>query len=210
MRECWHCSGTGKCEPACIACYELEGRCAWCFYRNNPKALTPATPDNHNLFLAHLEASEKPRKRVAQLFRESGFTVRQSKLRKAPRHADWRGFVDHGDLFVSLDGTRWLRIEIKHLSRYFTDIENWPFPDFIVCAKHSFDEAAPKPHAYLILNRRMTHAAIVFGSQRREWTITRRNDSRYSNIQQEFYVCEPSQVKAWVELTNMVIEVVRA
>ena len=55
-----------------------------------------------------------------------------------------------------------VRIEVKGLTTEFTNSQDWPFKNFMVCAKHSYDKTLPDPPScYYILNKTRTHAAIV-------------------------------------------------
>jgi len=80
------------------------------------------------------------------------------------------------------------RVEVKQLSANFTGAKDWPFGcKFIVCAKHAFDRARPKPYALVILSASGEHAAVVFASDARSWTVETRCDRRYESVTQEFY-----------------------
>jgi len=147
------------------------------------------TAGNHQKFLTHLGASEGPRQIVARHLNALGHQVILPPPLRAPTHAEWRKFRDHGDLFITQ------RVEVKGLSAQFTCKEDWPYGgDFIVCAKHSWDEASPKPIAYFYLNRDETHYAFVAGKSSAMWTVGVRQDRRYDGVSQECYFCPISLV----------------
>lgn len=141
--------------------------------------------ETHERFLSFLDASEDCRWKIAKWLSLNGYTVRVPPLMKSPTHADWKRHSDSGDLEI----TR--RVEVKQLSASFTCREDWPFRDkFIVCNKHSFDAAVPKPYGYIIVNREGTHAAIVLSDTSHRWGCEQKRDSRYGEnvVQQHFYM----------------------
>ena len=145
--------------------------------------------DNHSKFLSHLEDSKLGVIRVASWLNDLGYSVSIPPVQKAESHAEWKKYADGGDLFLSQ------RVEVKRLSCDFSSSEDWPFKnDFIVCAKHSFDNSNPKPYAYVILNNEMTYAAIVNSSSSKRWEVKVRKDSRYDNVMQEFYFAKLDDV----------------
>lgn len=120
---------------------------------------------------------------IARWLTSRGHIVRLAPLTKAPTRADWKDHVDDGDLEIAL------RVEVKRLSANFTNAKDWPFGSkFIVCAKHAFDNARPKPHSFIIVNAAGTHAAIVEGRTSRDWTVERKTDSRMDGVSQECYL----------------------
>lgn len=143
-----------------------------------------ATEGNHQRFLQHLSESGGAVWEVAMMLQDRGYFVSVAPTSKAARHEDWKQHADQGDLFISQ------RVEVKRLGVDFTGQEDWPFGDkFIVCAKHSFDRAFPRPYAYVILSSSGQYAATVFTSDCDKWTVEQRTDKRYENVSQEFYFC---------------------
>lgn len=107
----------------------------------------------------------------------------------AESHLDWKAHADSGDLFISQ------RVEVKQLSVCFTCAADWPFGEkFIVCARHAFDRAKPKPYAYVILSADREAIAFVKADTSGQWRVERRKDSRYDNVEQEFYLVPVSLV----------------
>ena len=108
----------------------------------------------------------------------------------APSHEEREEYADDGDLYVGQ------RVEVKRLGVEFTGRADWPFGSkFIVCAKHSFDRAKPKPYRYYYLNKSETHAAIVMGSSHKSWYCETKKDSRYEDMVQDCYMCPMHLVK---------------
>ena len=137
---------------------------------------------DHARFLEHLDASNPAVFQCAKFFYDKGIQVAITPMTKSKDYNDRLNHTDDGDLYIQQ------RIEVKGLSRDFTDGSDWPFDDFIVCAAHSYDRAKPKPYAYMILNRKRTHVAIVYGKSRPHWTTKFIKDSRYEDLTQEFYL----------------------
>jgi len=108
----------------------------------------------------------------------------------AKNHAERMEHIDGGDLFINM------RIEVKTLGINFTSNKDWKFGDkFIVCAKHSFDIAKPKPYAYIIQSADLKYMAVVAASTSSEWYVEKRTDSRYVDYTQDFYLCPIDLVK---------------
>ena len=135
----------------------------------------------------HLKAGSRAfdkRMKVGRGITYKGIQVAISPMSKSKGYDDRLEHTDDGDLFIQQ------RIEVKGLSADFTSGSDWPFRgEFIVCAAHSYDQAKPKPYAYMILNRNRTHVAIVYGKSRPHWTTKRIKDGRYEDMTQEFYLC---------------------
>lgn len=152
--------------------------------------------DTHEKFLENLRASEDSRWLVARYLSGKGNIVRVPPLVCAPTHADWKEYADEGDLEISL------RVEVKRISRNFSGPGDWPFgTDFIVCAFHAWERAAPKPAMFWILSQDGTTAAVVRGSSRDKWRVEKRGDSRYEGRVQEFLFAPLSCVE-WTRLAD--------
>lgn len=116
---------------------------------------------DHDTFLGHLRESHKTVWLVARWLWAMGCNVYISKVREAKRHAEWKQFADDGDLYVFSDSGSRRRIEVKGSGADFTGPHDYPYHDMLVCAKHSYDNADPKPYAYVIVNKARTHAGII-------------------------------------------------
>jgi hypothetical protein len=120
------------------------------------------TPEaaNHEKFLAHLSASGDACWLVSKWLQSRGYPVRVNPTFYSPEPKAWKEYADGGDIEIGL------RIEVKGLSAAFTSDTDWPFPNFIVCAKHSFDRSRPRPYAYIAVNEARTHIAMVKSASR--------------------------------------------
>ena len=155
---------------------------------------------NHQKFLLHLDRSQDALFVVARHLYRQGFSLKLFGLKKAPSAAENYKYRDNGDIYISKDEKFWQRVEVKGLSADFTCKEDWPYKDkFIVCAKHSYDNADPKPFLYYHLNRQKTHAAIIEGRTSVLWSVEKKVDSRYKNVAQHCYLCPLSVIK-WHKL----------
>ena len=141
---------------------------------------------NHDKFLEHLDTSIDTVFICARYLYDKGHTVTINAMTKAKTYGDWKVHADKGDLEVLWNGVP-KRIEVKGISTDFVDASDWKFPDFIVCAAHSWDKADPKPEAYFIFNKKRTHVAIVLGKHSHTWTKAGKYDKPYTEYAQEFY-----------------------
>jgi len=145
--------------------------------------------ENHRRFLNHLKESVTGVNVVARWLEGRGHNVRvapQSTL--SGEHKDWKENADDGDIFIIKE----FRVEAKRLGYDFTSLNDWPHGDkFIVCAKHSFDRADPKPRFYVYLNRAMTHLAVLETKTYSDWWVERKPDKRYINHDQDCYITHP-------------------
>jgi hypothetical protein len=161
--------------------------------------IDPATDQANTLkFHKHLEQSQDAVWKAAKWLQSNGKHVLITPMTKTPTHSEWHKHADSGDLYIQQ------RIEVKRRSVHFTGPEDWPHGDkFFVCAKHSWDRAKPKPHAYLIFNTTMTTVAIVLGDSYPLWFVERREDRRYEKYSQEFYVCRTDDpCIRWVHINS--------
>lgn len=142
----------------------------------------------HRQVMAGVEASQEAVWRVArQLNISSHVQVNTSRL--APSRAAAGGFADTGDLFLTS------RIEVKHLTADFTCAQDWPFGSkFIVTSKSAHDKAWPVPRRYLIVNKRMTHVAVVKVADFLSWTVEQRRD-KVSGELKDFYFSPLDRVR---------------
>jgi hypothetical protein len=156
--------------------------------------------ENHKKFLNHLHTSDDTVWFVARWLWEHGQTIYMEPRIEAPSHSVWKNYIDSGDMYIKYNDT-WKRIEAKGVSVCFTGINDWPFPDFIVCAKHSFDNANPIPACYIIVSKDKKALAIVNALQHNKWSICKRKDSRYKDVIQEFYLC-PLELIKWKKIMS--------
>lgn len=147
--------------------------------------------ENHQKFLSHLDDSSKAVEVVAEHLRGLGRSVTINPISKAPTREQWRAHVDHGDIQTDRGV-----VEVKRLAVNFSSRWNWPFKDFIVCAKHAFRESA---EAYYILSHDLRTAGIVRPNSKSQWTVDNRTDHRYKGVAQDFWIAPLSCVE-WLKL----------
>lgn len=147
--------------------------------------------ENHTRFLTHLSESDAGVWLAARWLHSIGYNVKVNCASKAAKHEDWKKHTDNGDLEISQ------RVEVKNLSIDFTCRNDWPYGDnFIVCAKHAWDNAVPKPFGFIYLSKSQSHAAVLKGDTSGQWIVSTRKDSRYQgDYSQEFYFAPLELVK---------------
>jgi hypothetical protein len=151
---------------------------------------------NHKRFLKHLSESGEAVEKAAAWFKGKGYEVEVPETRFAGTHLDWKDYADEGDLFVRKEvDAVWDRIEVKRRGVEFSCREDYPFPSFFVCARHSFDRARLKPFAFLIFDSDLSHMGIVFGSGWQRWRVVKRFDRRYEGVWQAIYEADLGDVR---------------
>ncbi len=154
--------------------------------------MTNASPEDHERFLADLEKSDQAVWLIAKWIHDRGNNVKVNVAPKADKPDNWKNYADHGDLELCY------RIEVKGLNYDFTGRADWPHLAYIVCSKHSFDRAVPKPYAYIHVNPAGTHAGVVMAATAKHWSVKEIKDSRYNRVQ-ACYLCPLEHVK-WLTL----------
>tara|TARA_R100000908_G_C3687403_1_gene103321 strand:- start:135 stop:593 length:459 start_codon:yes stop_codon:yes gene_type:complete len=146
-----------------------------------------------NRFLERFAKSHEAVALTAKWFASQGnYKIKIPDFTIAGSHKDWKKHTDNGDLYVNNK-----RIEVKGLlkEKYsFTTKHEYPYDNWIICAKHSYDRANPKPYAYIIWNFQRTHFAIVKNDTQKEWKVSTIKDPHYPNSQ-DFYVVDSSFVE---------------
>ena len=140
-------------------------------------------------FKKHLAQSQGAVWKVAQYLSSKGHPITIPPTFVAPSHQEWKEYADDGDIYMGQ------RIEVKQRGFSFSGRGDWPYESFMVCAKHSFDNAKPKPHAYFILSKEGNCAAVVKGNTHKQWYSETKKDLRYDNMVQSFYMCPLNLVK---------------
>ena len=154
---------------------------------------------NHKKFTEHLKESTKALFIVAHFFHHHGYTIRINGQKCSPEASSHEEYADDGDLFI-FNKEKWVRIEVKGLTAEFSNSEDWPFKNFMVCAKHSYDKTLPyPPSSYYILNKTRTNAAIVKTNTFDHWFTKTVKDGRYENVSQEFYHCPLDKIE-WKDI----------
>jgi hypothetical protein len=130
---------------------------------------------------------------ATQWLKAQGHPVVVMPERRAPKHEKWQEYSDLGDLYIQQ------RVEVKRLSKVFSGGKDWPFgKHFMVCSKHSFDRAFPKPYLYIILSKDMRCGGVVHSRTSATWRTDYRWDSRF-NSRQLFYF-SPLENVVWIKL----------
>ena len=161
---------------------------------------TSSPPDLlHELFTERLKKSQEAVLHMAAWHERRGFSVYVPPLRIAPSRDQWREFSDSGDFYVDGYGGK-RRMEAKRLTKNFTCHADWPYKlVFIVCSKHSFDNADPKPRNYFILNPSMTHCGVVaVNSTVDDWTWRPVYDRKFLEWQDDYFC--PMRLVYFMEL----------
>lgn len=129
---------------------------------------------NHTRFLSHLDQSEDAKWIIARWLYRHGFDVKVNASGRARNAGEWRDFIDRGDLELCL------RCEAKQRRNLeFTPNKKYRYPDFLLCAQHSFDDAVPKPFMYFVLDMTGKTVAIVKASSHKTWQARPHGDMRY-------------------------------
>jgi hypothetical protein len=135
-------------------------------------------------FVKHLDESHEGVISAANWLNSLGYSVTIPPSTVSDSYENRMKHVDNGDLYINM------RVEVKTLGITFTNKADWKFGDkFIVCAKHSFDNAKPKPYAYIIQSADLQHIAVVNSNTCKQWYSEKRKDSRYEDVTQDFYLC---------------------
>lgn len=152
------------------------------------------TDTNHQSFLDHLRESYDAVWFVARWLWNKGLPVLIPVKREAKEHKDWKVYKDNGDIHILTD-SGFDVAEVKRRFFDFTGMQDYldkGYKDIMVCAKHSFDGADPKPVAYFILSHDYKACAIVRVAETRDkWTVRSVKDKRYQgrDAYQDAYFC---------------------
>lgn len=122
-------------------------------------------------FVEDLAASHSAVKVAAEWLRGQGLPVVVRPTFVRPTAAERREYSDGGDLEILQ------RVEVKQRPEIdFQEPADFPFSSIIVDVCHKYDQARPKPYAYLILNASLSAAFVVkVGETRHAWKKVARN-----------------------------------
>ena len=157
---------------------------------------------NHEKFKEHLKKSTKPLFVVAECFHRMGYNICVNGQRCASTASDHERYADNGDLYIQTKDypQKWVGIEVKGLTAEFTNSQDWPFKNFMVCAKHSYDKTLPNPPGcYYILDKTCTYAGVVKTDTFSDWFTKTEKCGNYKNVSQEFYYCPLDKIE-WLNL----------
>ena len=128
---------------------------------------------------------------AAHWFHAKGYDVTVPAVKVRDKVENMRAFRDGGDLY--LNGKH--RIEIKRRPDInFTSKKNFPYRTIIVDVAHCWDEADPKPEAYLIFNKSASHAFVVRGKTCEYWKKLEKWDTKKKR-NRWFYECSLEHVE---------------
>lgn len=135
-------------------------------------------------FVNDLKASESHVHKVAQWLRERGHKVREKEIRIRPDVHQMRDYADDGDLEIKERG----RVEVKQRKVQFTSKESFPYDTIIVDVAHTWENANPKPIAYILTNKDTTACLIVETSTSEYWIEVKKWD-RFKKRERRFLEC---------------------
>lgn len=144
-------------------------------------------------FVDDLIASEPAVIAAAQWLRGKGLAVvtRPTRIRPTPEQRS--EFSDFSDLEILQ------KVEVKHRPKIdFQSPADFPFPSVTVDVCHRYDEAFPKPYAYLILNASLSAAFIVKCETRPMWS---RAKKKARGRIRDYYDC-PLKFAQFVRIKN--------
>jgi hypothetical protein len=145
--------------------------------------------ETHPGFIDRHERSEYARWRIGEWLGRRGHDI--TMLHQDPPNPDWRIAIhepDRGDIWLKSGGVNF-RIEVKWLEYPFTSARDWKFPTFIVCRQGSFDDAQPKPYAYIHVSAQLKHVAVTRVSTTRDRWFVRDATDRERGITTPQYHC---------------------
>jgi hypothetical protein len=124
----------------------------------------------HKRFLKRLDGSRPAMFRVAEWLHKKGYDVGIPAIRYRKFEDKIEDFVDSGDVFARKDGKKY-RFEIKHISYDFTSAEDWPVKQktMLVSNKAAVERENGKATAFVVVNKPMTHVAIIWRHTRKHW-----------------------------------------
>lgn len=158
------------------------------------------TQEGHERFLIRFRKSQKDVRAVAWWFKSLGYTGTIMGYTEAPTPDVWAKHSDKGDLFVQRGHGPELRIEVKNITRNFTNRASWikEFGHrFIVDGQGSYDRKNSIPYAYCCCSDDLTHVAVVVVCETRdEWKVEMISDGNNEGKEKlPFYTCNPKVVK---------------
>jgi hypothetical protein len=145
---------------------------------------------DHERVMTHIKESQSSVWKIAQWFTNKGYPTLINPTQYAKTYEDRLNAIDSGDLYISM------RVEVKQLGTTFTGKDDWKYKTkAIVCAKHSFDKAFPKPFMYVLISANKVNAMFIKADTRQHWCVEEYTDSRYENMTQLFYVCPIEHIR---------------
>ena len=146
-------------------------------------------------FLSALQDSQTAVDTVAAFLAAKGASVTVQPVKVRPTFEQRFDYQDNGDIHITQ------RIEVKQKQTDFTCLDDFPFPTIITDAVYKVD-AIPwgNLHSYVIVNRALTHAALVPAVTRKHWEPIRVWDSK-EREHRSYYVC-PKHLATFFQLES--------
>jgi len=153
--------------------------------------------EQHQGFLGRLTGSSAAVFAFGLHLHRRDFRIEIAPVIRSPNAASNVNFVDSGDLFILTPGKR-TRFEVKGIRTDFTCRKNWPYPHLFFSNAPAVKRANGKVFAYVVINRRLTHGALVRRTTHESWyeqpCIPSNTGIREVNC------CCPLQLVEWFEL----------
>lgn len=142
---------------------------------------------DHESFLAALKKSHKAVFRVAEWVHRGSANVR-SRTVIIPAHTETGS--DACDLMVwDEEQSKVMKLEIKHkLDTKFTSADDYPFKTIIISNSKTIERNWGKIEAYIIVNDKLTHAAIIPFNTHDKWKKFQIHAKNTDKVE-EFYLC---------------------
>lgn len=145
--------------------------------------------DQHSGFLQRLRSSWPAVFAVAVDQYLKGRSVEIAATRFAPTASEAERFVDQGDLIVTdHEAQACYRYEVKGLKVEFTSPADWPFREVFVSNVASVNRAGDAAAAYISVNAKHTHCAIIQRKTKPHWYVVERLVKNTGNVERN-YAC---------------------
>ena len=144
---------------------------------------------NDPTFVSDLKESKKAVSRAAEWLNTLGYPVVVRPTFVRPSAEKMSEYSDDGDLEIIQ------RIEVKRrLNIPFTSKEDFPYKTIIVDVCHTYDNARPKPYAYIIFNGEMDCCFVIDCKTHGEWIRSEKWD-KAKGRSRNFYECPVALTK---------------
>jgi hypothetical protein len=125
--------------------------------------------NSHDAFLTRLDQSRKSTFLVAEYLHKSGYNINVPAFDYRDPNTNWEDHVDDGDIYIWKDNEEKHRIDVKHISLDFTSLDTFKYSHIFVADIRAIERANPFPLAYIIVNNKCTHIAIIWGKTKKVW-----------------------------------------
>lgn len=153
--------------------------------------MTKEVSERHQRFIERLDRSRPSMFRAAEWLHRKGYSVSIPAIQYCPPDEDPEKYFDTGDLFIEKGGKKY-RVEVKHSGYDFTDLASWKFKSMIVSNKAAVERNTDSI-AYIIVNKPMTHLAIIWTKTKKRWFVKEWFASNTKKYEQ-FYNCPKDHI----------------